>query len=219
MSKRLTLDDLKYIANNRNHLIVSIEGYTGVKSKAKFFCNTCGNYFETSVASYKNARKTGCPFCKKLLISKTHKDKKVSIETREKLSKKAKGRKGSLKGKFGENHPAYKGTPNRDFNNPSTEYYIWREAIKTRFNRTCFVTGKKSNLVAHHLDSWNMYPKRRYDIMNGILIHKEIHKLFHDIYGYGNNTEEQFRLFLKEQYNMVISSQALGVPKEGSETT
>jgi hypothetical protein len=25
--------------------------------------------------------------------------------------------------------------------------------------------------------------------------------------------------FLKEQYNMVISSQALGTPKEGSETT
>ncbi|NBR26657.1 MAG: hypothetical protein EBU08_23355, partial [Micrococcales bacterium] len=121
------------------------------------------------------------------------------------LSLKAQGRKGSLKGRFGKNHPAYKGTPNRDFNNPSTDYYIWREAVKQKFNRTCVVTGKKSNLVTHHLDGWNAYPQRRYDITNGVLIHKEVHKLFHDLYGYGDNTEEQFNLFLKEQYDKAIS--------------
>jgi len=219
MSKRLTIDDLKSIAENRNHTIVSMEGYTGVKSKVQFFCNTCNNHFNTSAASYKNAKKTGCPFCKKLVISQLHTDKEVTIETRNRLSEKAKGRKGSLKGKFGENHPAYKGTPNRDFNNPSTDYYIWREAVKQRFNRTCFITGKKSNLVVHHLDGWNAYPERRYDITNGVLIHKEVHKLFHDIYGYGNNTEEQFNLFIREQYDKAISIQVPDASGKGSETS
>lgn len=219
MSKRLTINDLTDIAKNRNHIIVSMEGYTGVKSKIQFFCDTCNNYFTTSVASYKNSSKTGCPFCKKLSISKLHKNKKVSKETRNLLSKKATGRKGSLKGKFGKNHPAFKGTPKRDFNNPSTNYYIWREAVKKRFNRTCFITGQKSNLVAHHLDGWNLCPERRYDITNGVLISKEIHKLFHDIYGYGNNTKEQFDEFLKEKYDMAISSQAPDASGEGSETS
>jgi ribosomal protein L33 len=219
MSKRLTIDDLKSIAENRNHKVVCMDGYTDIKSKVWFFCNTCSEYFYTSVASYKNAKKTGCPHCRKITISKTQKGKDVSDETRKLLSLKAQGRKGSLKGKFGKNHPAYKGTPNRDFNNPSTDYYIWREAVKQRFNRTCVVTGKKSNLVTHHLDGWNAYPQRRYDITNGVLIHKEVHKLFHDLYGYGNNTEEQFNLFIKEQYDKAISIQATDASVEGSETT
>jgi len=219
MSKKLTIDDIKSIAEDRNHTIVSMEGYIDIKSKIQFFCNTCDNHFNTSVASYKNSKKTGCPHCKKITISKTQKGKDVSGETRKLLSLKAQGRKGSLKGRFGKNHPAYKGTPNRDFNNPSTDYYIWREAVKQRFNRTCVVTGKKSNLVTHHLDGWNAYPQRRYDITNGVLIHKEVHKLFHDLYGYGNNTEEQFNLFLKEQYDKAISIQVLSTLKKGSETT
>ena len=56
MSKKLTIDDIKDIAENRNHTIVSMEGYTDIKSKVQFFCNTCNNHFDTSVASYKNAK-------------------------------------------------------------------------------------------------------------------------------------------------------------------
>lgn len=220
MSKRLTIDDLKLLVESRNHKIISMDDYTGVKSKVKFFCNTCNNSFITSVASYKNSRKTGCTHCKKISISQIHKGKEVSTETRTLLSKKAKGRVGSLKGKYGTNHPAWKGTPARDFHNPSTDYYIWRQAVTKRFNRTCAITGKKSRLVVHHLYSWNAYPDKRYNITNGILLHREVHKSFHNQYGYGNNTEEQFSQFIKEQYGMEISSQAThDTCVEGSETT
>ena len=219
MSKKLTIDDIKIIAENRNHTIVSMEGYTDIKSKVQFFCNTCNNHFDTSVASYKNAKKTGCPHCRKITISKTQKGKDVSDETRKLLSLKAQGRKGSLKGRFGENHPAYKGTPNRDFNNPSTDYYIWREAVRKRCGRICFVTKSKKDLVVHHLYGWNAYPELRYDITNGIVITKHVHKEFHDKYGYGNNTKEQFIEFLQEQYNMAISSDSIGTPIERSEVT
>lgn len=217
MSKKLTLQDIEIIAKARNHNLVCMKNYKGVKSKIKLYCNTCNNNFETSVASYKNSRKTGCPYCKKKVISELHTDKKVSKITRKKLSDSATGRVGSLKGVFGKAHPAFKGTPNRDFNNPSTDYYIWREAIKKRCNRTCVLSGSKKDLVAHHLYSWNLYPDKRYDITNGVLLTKELHKKFHNKYGYGNNTLEQFNLF-RQEYNMVISSQASDASEEGPET-
>lgn len=143
----------------------------------------------------------------------------VSPQTRQKISKKATGRKGSLKGVYGKNHPAFKGTPSRDFHNPSTDYYIWINAVRERVGRYCCVAGSKKDLVVHHLYGWNAYPDLRYDITNGIVLTKQIHKEFHDKYGYGNNTKEQFIHFLKEHYNMEISIQVGGTPPKGSETT
>jgi hypothetical protein len=52
------------------------------------------------------------------------------------------------------------------------------------------------------LDGWNHFPEKRYDITNGVTISKEVHKDFHNIYGYGNNTEEQFAEFCKNKYNV-----------------
>lgn len=219
MSKRVTCEEIQSIAQSRNHNLISMEGYTCVKSRIKFFCFTCNNEFETSLASYKNSPKTGCPHCKKKKISVLHSNKIVSEKTRKKLSERATGRKGSLKGVYGEKHPAFKGTPARDFHNPSTDYYIWREAVRKRCGRICFVTKSKKDLVVHHLYGWNAYPELRYDITNGIVITKHVHKEFHDKYGYGNNTKEQFIEFLQEQYNMAISSDSIGTPIERSEVT
>jgi hypothetical protein len=219
MSKPLSFEHIQSIAESRNHKVISMDGYTSVKSKIKFFCFTCNNHFVSSAASYKNSPKTGCPHCKKKTISQLHTNKFVSTETRKKLSKKATGRVGSLKGVYGKNHPAFKGTPSRDFNNPSTDYYIWRESVKKRCGRICFVTGSKKDLVIHHLYGWNAYPDLRYDITNGIVLTKHVHKKFHDLYGYGNNTKEQFIQFLIEQYNMAISSDFLSTLKKRSEVT
>ena len=205
MSKKLQTKDFERLAFSRNHLVIDASNYKNVKSPLILYCNECLVQWQTSAHSYK-ACKNGCPSCKKKITSKTHKNKKVSEETRRLIGEKASHRKGSLVGIFGENHPAWKGGYGRDFKTPSTEDYNWKNNVKKRCNLQCIVTGvKESNkirMVCHHLNGWSHYPENRYDPENGVYITREIHKQFHDIYGYGKNTELQFQEFLKQSHNL-----------------
>lgn len=74
----------------------------------------------------------------------------------------------------------------------------WRKEVYERDNYTCKITGdnKGGNLVAHHLYSYADYPELRTDVNNGVTITEEIHKLFHNTYGYKHNTKEQFDEFV-----------------------
>lgn len=40
----------------------------------------------------------------------------------------------------------------------------------------------EKNLQCHHLNSWSSFPEGRYDINNGILIRKDIHREFYGIF-------------------------------------
>ena len=79
----------------------------------------------------------------------------------------------------------------------SIEYRKWMRDVFKRDNYTCSLTGirGKGELAVHHLDGWNWCIEKRYDISNGITLRKEVHELFHKIYGLGNNTKEQFEEF------------------------
>lgn len=106
---------------------------------------------------------------------------------------------------IGENNPRYNPNLTQEDRekdrkcNPDYTKFI-KEVLK-RDNYTCQVTGKRGgDLVVHHLYSYNKYPCLRTVIDNGITISKEIHKEFHEIYGYGDNTEEQFIDFLVNRY-------------------
>ena len=205
MSQKLTEEKLMSFAKERNHTLICMDfekTYKNVHSKLTFKCLTCGTEFESSVHSYKNAKKTGCPGCKKITTSKIHKGKVLSQETRALIGEKASQRPGSLLNVKGENHPAFKGGYGRDKHQRSTLDYIWINAVKKAFGKMCVLSAKKLDLVCHHLDGWNLFPDRRYDIRNGVCIHKDLHKEFHNLYGYGNNTEAQFAEYCQMKHNV-----------------
>lgn len=79
------------------------------------------------------------------------------------------------------------------------EYKIWRTLIFERDNYTCQCCGdsKGSNLNAHHKDGYNWCKEKRLDVNNGVTLCKNCHSEFHKMYGYGNNTYNQFEEFIK----------------------
>lgn len=205
MSQKLTKAHIEILTSNRNHVLITPnfeEVYKSVKSILTFKCLTCHSTFDCSVHSYKNAKKTGCPECKKIKTSETHKGKIISHETRALIGEKTSQRVGSLKNRFGESHPRFKGGYGRDKKTRSTLDYCWINGIKKLYNNTCVLTGVKNKLDCHHLDSWNQYISRRHDLTNGVLIAHEVHEAFHKTYGFGNNTEAQFSEFCKNRYNV-----------------
>lgn len=74
----------------------------------------------------------------------------------------------------------------------------WVRKVKERDNKTCQLSGIKSNLIAHHLNNYDNYIEERFDLKNGITISENLHKLFHKLYG-KNSTKEQFQEF-KQRY-------------------
>ena len=81
----------------------------------------------------------------------------------------------------------------------SNEYYLWRKFVFNRDNYTCQRCGdnKGGNLNAHHIINYMESEDLRIDLDNGITLCKSCHKLFHDTYGYRNNTREQINKFLE----------------------
>lgn len=72
------------------------------------------------------------------------------------------------------------------------EYKKWSKGIKKRYNYTCYYCNSKNNLHSHHLDGFGWCESKRFNIDNGICLCNKCHKIFHKLYGYGNNTKEQF---------------------------
>lgn len=130
-------------------------------------------------------------------------------EYRRKQSVSKMGEKNGMFGIYGENHPNW---------NPSLTDYErivgrktkrdveWREKVYKRDNYTCVTCGDDEgrNLNAHHLYSHNKYKDKRYDINNGVTLCETCHKAFHDKYGYGNNTREQFNEFMNKKLALTI---------------
>lgn len=90
-------------------------------------------------------------------------------------------------------------------------YIRWSKEVKKRDHFTCQICGAQGgNLNAHHKMAWASYPELRYDIDNGVTLcageKKSCHEIFHEIYGKGENTEEDFDEFEKIMEAMIRSS-------------
>lgn len=74
----------------------------------------------------------------------------------------------------------------------------WRRSVYERDGYICRVCGydKGGILVAHHKDAWGWCKERRLDEDNGATCCEDCHKEFHDIYGWGGNTEAQWEEFV-----------------------
>ena len=75
---------------------------------------------------------------------------------------------------------------------------VWKKKVKKAFNHTCVICMSKANIECHHLNAFNKFPEQRYRLDNGVALCYSCHKLFHKKYGRGNNTKEQFFMFLEE---------------------
>ena len=101
----------------------------------------------------------------------------------------------------GENNPQWlppelrKGNELEQLRN-SIKYDEWRFAVYKRDMNLCGICGvRKDPMVAHHLDGFNIFPEKRFDVDNGVTLCDFHHISFHSNYGFGNNTKEQFEEF------------------------
>lgn len=119
-----------------------------------------------------------------------NKGKKMSEETRKKMSESNKREKSYL----------WKGgiTPiNAEIRN-GIEFRLWREAVFARDNWTCQKYGIKGiKLHPHHIQNFAQFPELRFAIDNGITLSEKSHKEFHKKYGRKNNTKKQLEEYLK----------------------
>lgn len=79
-------------------------------------------------------------------------------------------------------------------------YKEWRSDVYKRDNYSCVVCGnnKSGNLIAHHLYSHHAHKELRLSVNNGVTVCRECHLSFHNQYGFKNNSEMQFILFLND---------------------
>lgn len=70
MTQKLDRTHFENLALERNHNLLEVTNEESIrKGDLKLYCNTCNKCFETSAASYKNAKKTGCTSCKRIKAS------------------------------------------------------------------------------------------------------------------------------------------------------
>ena len=146
----------------------------------RYFCSQCGNTIHMTTYIY------GSGLCKLCAMSKFRNPIKYCIQCNNEIS--------STKNKSGlcrscatknqlrnpENHPNWQGgiSTFAHLFYTSKEYQNWRESVFKRDKYTCQVCESIGHtLNAHHIKTFNNYPKLRLDINNGITLCKKCHKV------------------------------------------
>lgn len=144
--------------------------YNGVKSDLNYICKN-GHYATNSLDTIKIGGNGHCSYCREEFLLNNR----------------------------GANHYKWKGgvyeSESRKFRT-TYEFKKWRIDVFKRDNWTCQICASRSYLNAHHKDGYNWSVERRTDVSNGVTLCEVCHGEFHLKYGTGDNTEEQFNIFL-----------------------
>ncbi len=101
-----------------------------------------------------------------------------------------------IAGMKGVNHPNWKeGKTAATFSTwvkNQQAYKDWQQAVFSRDNYTCQISGRTDNLDAHHiLQKAEMFnPEKAFDVDNGITLNKEVHQKLHELIRDGKGFEE-----------------------------
>ena len=134
----------------------------------------------SNIETFKNFR-TGKPLTEehKEKIGLGNKGKTISTETREKISKAGKGKtawnkgmKGFLAGDKNPNWIADRSKLKKHNRQIGTRHKEWVDTCKERDDKKCRLRNKECSgqLEVHHIFRFSEYPKKRYDIDNGICL-------------------------------------------------
>jgi hypothetical protein len=83
------------------------------------------------------------------------------------------------------------------------EKKFFKEVLEERGYK-CEITGiNKRNLSVHHLDSVHLFPHKKFDKNNVIVITKDIHMDFHKKYGFQWATKEKWDNYVKETFGEI----------------
>lgn len=173
------------LIESRNHEFVS-GNYENKLSQLEVYCPLHNILHKTNFDNYRRS-KTGLPCCGKDSQSKLLTGRVYSPETIKKM-------------RFGARNKPRKSRTNREWRK-TQEFRDWRIDVRKDWDYLCAITGKKGDLDTHHLYNGTLYENHRFNLNNGILIDTYYHKLFHDTYGYNDNTLEMFLEFISKLIN------------------
>lgn len=78
----------------------------------------------------------------------------------------------------------------------SEEYKDWARAVRRRDKNRCVICGSRRRTHVHHLNGWEWCYEERFEPSNGVVLCRTHHDQFHDQYGRGYNTRDQFVQYL-----------------------
>ena len=173
------------LIKSRNHEFV-FGNYENKLSQLEVYCPLHNILHKTNFDNYRRS-KTGLPCCGKHSQSKLLTGRVYSPETIKKM-------------RLGARNKPRKPRTNREWRK-TQEFRDWRIDVRKDWDYVCAITGKKGDLDTHHLYNGTLYENHRFNSNNGILIDTYYHKLFHDTYGYNDNTLEMFLEFISKLIN------------------
>lgn len=133
-------------------------------------------------------------------VRKTQQTKEYKLKTS--LAKL--GNKNPMYGVTGKEHPQWDPERTHEQRVKDRKLFFdkeWRLSVFEKDSYTCKACGfdKGGILVAHHLNGYHWDIDNRYNVDNGVTLCEPCHINFHGIYGYKNNTKEQFDEYMNRQ--------------------